>query len=298
MKKEPLISVIVPCWNGEKYLEQCLGSLVCQSYKNLEIIGVDDGSRDNTLEIFKKYAAADKRIKIIAKKKNEELSAARNTGIDAARGEYIHFMDSDDYVPLDFYEKMAAAAVTNDADMSAGGISSNFSLSLTFDSPFILTSLYEKIYVLQCAKYGFVWRYLFRRKFIEDNKFRFIVGRNMEDAPFVLAAVKAANKIAVAPNANYYYLKHPGSILSNRSHAHRKRMNADKAWAKEMILKFLADNNLPSYLRKEKITIQKIRLFGLIRIGKIITKSEGNRKEFRILGVPLFKTKKISTNEY
>ena len=99
------ISVIVPVYNVEKFLAQCLESLVLQTYKNLEIIIVDDGSSDNSYKIYKKYAKSDSRIQII-KQKNAGVSAARNTGLASATGEYVHFIDSDDYIDIDYYEKI------------------------------------------------------------------------------------------------------------------------------------------------------------------------------------------------
>lgn len=103
------ISVIVPVFNAEKYLKMCLNSLVSQTLKNIEIICIDDGSTDNSLAILDKFKSKDDRIKII-KQKNYGVSMARNNGISEAQGEYIGFVDADDWVDKDFFEKLYNAA--------------------------------------------------------------------------------------------------------------------------------------------------------------------------------------------
>lgn len=114
MKK---ISVIVPVYNTEKYLEQCIDSIINQSYKNLEIILVDDGATDNSPQICDSYATRDERIKVIHKK-NEGVSVARNTGIKMATGDYLAFVDSDDMLNSVTYEKLMNNALQNNADIS------------------------------------------------------------------------------------------------------------------------------------------------------------------------------------
>ena len=98
-----LISVIIPVYNAEKFLKSCLDSVVNQTYKNLEIILVDDGSKDNSLEICKQYEKKDKRIKLICKK-NGGAASARNLALTIAKGDYITFVDSDDFINLEMYE--------------------------------------------------------------------------------------------------------------------------------------------------------------------------------------------------
>ena len=110
------ITVIVPVYKAEKFLNKCLETIVNQSYKNLEIILVNDGSPDNSLEIAEKFEKGDKRIKII-NKKNEGVSVARNTALDIATGEYICFIDSDDYVDLNMIEEMHEKIKFFDADL-------------------------------------------------------------------------------------------------------------------------------------------------------------------------------------
>ena len=99
------ISVVIPVYNVEKYLEQCLDSVIAQSFEDIEVICVNDGSTDSSLEILKRYADNDSRIKIISQK-NKGAGAARNVGIENAAGEYVYFMDSDDYLNADAFERL------------------------------------------------------------------------------------------------------------------------------------------------------------------------------------------------
>ena len=115
------ISIIVPCYNVEKYLPECLDSLLNQTFKYFEIICVNDGSNDSTLSILEKYSKKDSRIKIISQK-NKGLSGARNTGIDAAKGDYIAFLDSDDWVDNNFYLKLYEAITKHNCDIAAATI--------------------------------------------------------------------------------------------------------------------------------------------------------------------------------
>ena len=109
MKNTPLISVVIPVYNAEKFLSKCLEHLIHQTYQNLEIIIVDDGCTDNTADVYNHYAKLDKRIKIL-NQKNAGPSAALNNGLKNANGQYVHFHDHDDYVNLDYFEKMANAS--------------------------------------------------------------------------------------------------------------------------------------------------------------------------------------------
>ena len=116
-----LISVIVPVYKVEKYLRECVDSILAQTYTNLEIILVDDGSPDNCGKICDEYAQNDSRIKVIHQE-NGGLSAARNAGLDIATGKYIGFVDSDDYAELNMFEELHKRIIENNADLSICGV--------------------------------------------------------------------------------------------------------------------------------------------------------------------------------
>ena len=112
----PQISVIVPIYNVEKYLAKCIDSIINQTLTNIEIILVNDGSTDNSRKIIDKYDKKDSRIKVIHKK-NGGQGSARNAGLDIAKGEYIGFVDSDDWIDSNMYENLYNAAISNNADI-------------------------------------------------------------------------------------------------------------------------------------------------------------------------------------
>ena len=117
---EEKISIIIPVYNNEKYLERCIVSLINQTYKNLEIILINDGSTDNSRIICEKYLKKDKRV-ILVNQKNGGVSAARNKGIEIATGSWIGFVDSDDWITENMYEILHINAIENNADISIGG---------------------------------------------------------------------------------------------------------------------------------------------------------------------------------
>ena len=118
----PKVSVIIPVYNVEKHLERCLDSVVNQTLKDIEIICVNDASTDNSINILKKYAQKDKRINIIDLPENLGAGNARNKALDIAKSEYIGFIDSDDFVDLDFYKKLYSKAKTENAQVAKGSI--------------------------------------------------------------------------------------------------------------------------------------------------------------------------------
>ena len=117
----PKVSIIIPVFNVENYLERCLKSVIAQTFKDIEIIIINDGSIDKSLEICKKFAESDKRI-ILINQKNSGVSAARNTGIDIATGKYLSFVDSDDFITPDMIEFLLTNLEEHDADISSCGM--------------------------------------------------------------------------------------------------------------------------------------------------------------------------------
>lgn len=110
MEGQPKVSVIIPVYNAEKYLRECLDSVVNQTLEEIEVICVDDGSTDGSLDILYEYEEKDSRVKVL-KQKNQHAGVARNAGIDIAQGEYVHFLDSDDYLTLNAYEVLFQKAI-------------------------------------------------------------------------------------------------------------------------------------------------------------------------------------------
>lgn len=211
------ISVIIPVYNVKKYLQKCVDSVVNQTYKNLQIILVDDGSTDGSGELCDLLAEKDSRIKVIHKK-NGGLSSARNSGLENATGDYVTFLDSDDYVSLTAYEDLITNIKGNDEvvasncyvrlDDNGKVFGGNFSNGLVIEnSPeeFLRDILLHKGDISVCTK-------LFPRKMLKDKSFE--LGVLNEDLLFIVDLLPDIKKIVFTGKVGYYYLSRQGSISS------------------------------------------------------------------------------------
>lgn len=206
------ISVIVAVYNTEKYVEKCLNALLNQTYQNLEIIVVEDGSTDNSKEVLKKYAD-NKKIKIIYNKKNSGLSYSRNVGLENATGDYIGYIDSDDYVDLDYYEKLMHAIIDNKADIAICDMkvvdeetnTETVSRCCNSDEFTVYNVVDNGLAASACNK-------LFKKELI--SKYKFAEGKVNEDIAVVIPTLVNAKKIAYA-NTYYYYIQRNGSIQNS-----------------------------------------------------------------------------------
>ena len=212
-----LISVIVPVYEVEPFLDHCVQSIVDQTYKNLEIILVDDGSPDNCPVICDAWAEKDSRIKVIHKE-NGGLSDARNWGLQAATGELISFVDSDDRIGPEFYERLAKALEEDNSDIAActvemvweDNIASN--QILTIQTNRVLTrNEAQKALLEETLLKQPVWYKLYRRKTIQDIIFE--VGKYHEDVYWSYQIVGNARRVSVIDYIGYYYFQRPGSIM-------------------------------------------------------------------------------------
>ncbi len=216
MEQLPLISVVVPIYKVEEYLEACVESILRQSYRRLEILLVDDGSPDRCPELADGWAAVDPRVTVIHKG-NGGLSSARNAGLDRVSGEYVAFIDSDDWVEPDFIEALYQAAASEGAAISVGGFNRAYPEGRRI--PSVLPS-YEagEVYTVhadQAVGYFFetaiaVWGKLYRRELIRDS--RFIEGRMAEDIPFQTELLRRTERVAFCDRHLYNYRQRAGSI--------------------------------------------------------------------------------------
>lgn len=218
--KQPLISVIVPVYNVAEYLPECVDSIINQTYKNLEIILVDDGSTDACPDICDEYAKRDSRIRVIHKK-NGGLSDARNAGLDICTGEWIGFVDSDDYIARDMYEKLYASAVEVQADVSVCQSIKDKNGKLSYykykRETEVLSSMEEMINRMFCGGTQTISACLkLYRKTIFSN-LRFPVGKTNEDAFLILSILEKISKMVIIPHALYYYRLRIGSITNVKS---------------------------------------------------------------------------------
>lgn len=211
------ISVIIPVFRTEKYLDKCLSSVISQTYTELEIILVDDGSDDSSPQICEKYAERDSRIKVIHKK-NGGLSSARNKGLDEATGDFVAFVDSDDYIENDMYSYLMGER--GDCDIVC---CSYFSVrggenkkAASYDEKKVLTpkaALHELIKDEKLKNY--VWNKVFARSLFDG--LRFPEGMNFEDIPVTCQLFTRADSVCVLPEAKYNYLIRSDGISKTES---------------------------------------------------------------------------------
>lgn len=220
---KPLVSVLVPVYNVSKYLRQCLDSLVEQTLKEIEIVCVNDGSTDSSLQILNEYAQSDKRI-VIVNKPNGGLPSARNAGLDVAKGKYVAFVDGDDYVDADMFRRMYNAARINSADIVVCG---GHPFPNEDKAPVWLKDVLsprdivyktggaEALFIERGSK-PFLWRDMIRKELIDKNNFRLdesiIVG---EDQAFQFKVFPSAKNITFISDKLYYYrYSRPESIMN------------------------------------------------------------------------------------
>lgn len=215
MGEAPKISVIIPVYNTEKYLKKCFSSLFAQSFQDFEIICVDDGSSDGSLRILNEYASRDSRIKVLSQK-NAGQSVARNRALSLAMGEFISFVDSDDYISSDFLKSLYEAACENNADISitSYNIIEKGSTMVRYDLDCSLENLFEK--KLPRVLNGMCCNKLFRRSFLEKYNIRFPEGIFYEDNLFLIKALFFSDKVIFINSGCYYYIKHSGSTTDTQ----------------------------------------------------------------------------------
>ena len=216
MSVDDLVSVIVPVYNVEKYLERCVDSIICQTYCNLEIILVDDGSTDGSGSICDDYKKKDSRI-IVIHKKNGGLSDARNAGLDIAKGKFISFVDSDDYIDQKMLHILYSLANDNGSDIAICGLCDCYETGIYEHNKEIFTQTCTNVealrYSLLGTYYGLsVCTQLISREIIGEQ--RFSVGKTYEDVFFTPTLFLKAKKISFTTENLYYYWRRPYSITS------------------------------------------------------------------------------------
>lgn len=217
MIRRPLVSIIIPIYNVEKYLEECFASVVNQTYKNIEIILVDDGSTDDSGKIADKLAEGNVRATVIHKK-NGGLSDARNVGMRTARGEYITFIDSDDYVDKEFVRVLVDAATESDADIAQCDNSRR--IKDMGNGSGKLTILSGQDAFVSMMKFKSIsppaWGKLYKKSLFDNSGLTFPVGRIHEDTAILYKLIYFANKIACIDTRLYYYRLNNNSIMTAR----------------------------------------------------------------------------------
>ena len=264
------VSIIVPFFNTEKYIEKCLNSLVNQTLSDIEIICVNDGSTDNSMITVRRFALKDSRIKII-EQQNLKQGAARNNGMKIAQGEYIGFVDSDDWVDLDYFERLYNAANKYDSDIAlatnirVGKRKSKKRLNITEEK--VVSGLQDKFDICQQWKNECPTNKIYRHSMLKANKIVWPENCYCEDKLYTVQAVYYANSVVTVPNVNYYYFRNPNSTVNSKAKKHFKQLIDHKNNARRSVLAFLKGKN--AQIRDKDFWAVK--------------------NEFRIMGVTIFK---------
>ncbi len=264
------ISIIIPVYNVQKHLKKCLESVCNQTYKNLEIICVDDCSTDNSLNILKEYAQKDQRIKIIQRSGNGGQAAARQTGIDEAFGDYIGFVDSDDWIDPDYYKKMLERALQDKADITVNGNISVHEGEKVYDKNFpghkqLEQKIYENPLTVMDKFYCVVWNKLFRTDFLKKKKYT-ISNRNAhEDVFFHYTTFALAKTVSFFYGPAYHYLARETSVSK-----------AGHDWGVEHIKVY---SQIYDFYRDNDLLNKKIKLYSTMPF--FIIKNEEMFNEYR-----------------
>ena len=215
----PKISVVIPCYNCEKYIERCVKSILCQSYSNLEIITVNDGSTDNTEKVLQKYLK-DERI-VYIKKLNGGEASARNAGVDAATGEFLGFVDSDDYVDKQMYMKLFKTITETGSDMAIANYNQvyddgieQYNYSTMTGKTFDLQEDILSYWVSVCAAShpnNYVWSRLYKTEIVKKSHLRFDKYIHSSDTLFNFKLLPFLKKCALVNEGLYNYCQRPDS---------------------------------------------------------------------------------------
>ena len=251
-----LVSIIVPVYNVYEYLDECLKSLINQTYKNIEIIVINDGSTDKSLSICEKYTKKDKRIKLI-NQKNSGLSYTRNIGIKNSKGKYISFIDSDDWVDLSMYDTMLKQAQKDNAEIVVCNLKlirrdneeNNTYWPEKNNGP--ITKQKTLSYLFKYPSYAV--NKIYKREFLIKNNLCFIKGLLYEDVPFWIQTLFCAKNVSYCINHFYFYrLSREDAITKKKSEKHLDIIKIVNL-SKELLEKYDA----PKYVFNNFIAWQK-----------------------------------------
>jgi len=245
-----LISIIIPVYNAEKEIERCIKSILNQTYKNIEVIIINDGSTDSSLEIIKKCIKEDSRVKLFDTE-NKGVSAARNLGIKEASGEYFCFVDADDYVDEALIEKLITYT-EKDYDiikykavsMDKNGKNIEYFNGNTFEEKNgadAFNSLYANDVMLQVP-----WLYLYKKQFIVENDFSYPEGRVHEDFARTILMILKAKKMCSTNICGYYYVQTDKSITRGNDDERSFQKSMDIIYHYDYIINEIEKYNLDS----------------------------------------------------
>lgn len=257
------VSVIIPVYNTEALLPRCLESVVAQTLSDIEIICVDDGSTDGSLRVLNEWAARDSRIRVIHQS-NGRQGKARNAGMAIAKGEYIGFIDSDDYIPVEYFERLYQAAKEVDADMAICGIVKQKPLGnkrvIGFEHNEVFDTAAEKFTVCSCPPNFHPVNKLYRRAMLDSIELRFTEGVQYEDVMFVTRALAESGRLVTVADVWYCYVLNPHSTVKSRQTAAKQRQRYE---AHRSMVDYLTSHGISVAPRHRNITVRYKELCGV-----------------------------------
>ena len=238
----PKVSVIVPIYNVEKYLEKCINSLLSQTLEDIQIILVNDGSKDNSGNIAKEYEQNNKDRVIYVEKENGGLSDARNYGLKYATGDFIAFLDSDDYIEKNAYEEMYNKAIEENADYVECDFIWEFPNKIRVDKQYPYKNKKEMLSFVRVV----AWNKLIKRQLITDNNLEFPKGLRYEDVEFTYKLIPFINKFTYVDKPFIHYVQREGSIANVQN-----ERTAEIFTVLDNVIEFYKKNNIYEKYRDE-----------------------------------------------
>ena len=238
----PKVSVIVPIYNVEKYLEKCINSLLSQTLEDIQIILVNDGSKDNSGNIAKEYEKNNKNRIIYVEKENGGLSDARNYGLKYATSDFIAFLDSDDYIEKNAYEEMYNKAIEENADYVECDFIWEFPNKIRVDKQYPYKNKKEMLSFVRVV----AWNKLIKRQLITDNNLEFPKGLRYEDIEFTYKIIPFVNKFAYVDKPFIHYVQREGSIANVQN-----ERTAELFTVLDNVIEFYKENNIYDEYRDE-----------------------------------------------
>lgn len=272
----PEISVIIPTFNSEKYLQRCFDSISKQTFSDIEIIFVDAESKDGTVELLKNFQEKDSRVKII-QQEDRKLGAARNEGVEVSSGEYISYIDSDDFISEDFLEGLLNSIKEYNSDISmssvvrAKGDERRKLIEYKTSAPYEDNIEKSKISIGDGTG-RVVWNKLYKKSFLIENNLKFRENVFCEDADYTAKAVYLAKRISTTDRGCYFYFVNKNSAMRKRAD---KKKQQDKYVGLKLTTLFEIEKGI---IEQRTISKYDYNVFGLnlLRVKEKITKKEEN----------------------
>lgn len=276
---EPKVSIIIPVYNVEPFLARCLDSVVGQTLRGIEIICVDDGSPDRSIDILNRYAVGDARIRVISQE-NRGLGGARNRGFDAAAGEFILFVDSDDWIDAAYCERLYEAAREAGADVACASMlkirPSYSKWTIHYTERQVVADAQEKFRICRCPPDFYVMNKLLRREMLLRLGLRFRERVCYEDVEYTMRVLCEGGNVVTVPDVVYRYVVNATSITKSRQTPKKQQ---DKYLAHKAFADYMAAHGLHLDARFRRITRRTYDRWGITWLK---LKECGDRQTFRL----------------